>query len=344
MEPALRMSAMSEQRAWMIRAGNDNELIRQFTTNNWVAIGWAEMGDLSDLTSREAIKARYAEVFENASKSKRAVNAGQLHRFVNVFENGDMVVTYDKSAREYHVGYISGGYQYKPSGTDDHYPNVRPVEWEDTIDRDAFTTPAKNTLGGTLTVFSLDEISEEISSLLAGEEVTKDPETEEEETDAPPFHIDVESKSDELISDLVAHIDPEEFEDLVAAVLRSMDYQATTTSSGSDHGIDIVAHPDSLGFDDPMIKVQVKQRSSRTGSGSLRDFIGTLSSGDKGLFVSTGGYTSSAKEEAQRTDRRVTLLDRDDFIDLLIENYEEIETEYRNLIPLKQVYVPTKEI
>lgn len=335
---------MPDQRAWMIRAGNDNELISQFTSRNWVAIGWAEMGDLSDLKSREVIKERYAEVFENASKTKRAVNAGQLHRFVNIFEEGDMIVTFDKSSRVYHVGHISGGYQYKPDGVDEHYPNVRPVKWKDTIDRDDFSTPAKNTLGGTLTVFSLDEISSEIHELLTGEEAKEGVEPEEEEEDAPPFHIDVEAKSDELISDLVAHIDPEEFEDLVAAVLRSMGYQASTTSSGSDHGIDIVAHPDPLGFDDPMIKVQVKQRSSRTSSSSLRDFIGTLSTNDKGLFVSTGGYTSDAREEAERTDRRITLLDRDEFIDLLLENYEDIETEYRNLIPLKEVYVPTKEI
>jgi restriction system protein len=88
----------------------------------------------------------------------------------------------------------------------------------------------------------------------------------------------------------------------------------------------------------------VKQRTSRTGSGALHDFIGTLGAGEKGLFVSTGGYTRDTEEEAERTDRRLTLLDRDDFIELFIEHYEEIETEYRNLIPLKQVYVPTKEV
>lgn len=336
---------MSNDRVWMVRAGNDNELIDQFTSHDWAAIGWEEMGDLSALDSREAIKARYEEAYENASKSKRAVNAGQLHRFVNVVAEGDLIVTYDKSTREYQVGVVTGEYEYEPSGSDEHYPNVRPVDWRHTIDRDDLSTPAKNTLGGVLTVFSLDDIRSELSELLTGERPSDESEeSEEEQEDAPPFHVDVESKSDELISDLVAHIDPEEFEDLVAAVLRAMGYEATTTSGGSDHGIDIVAHPDALGFDDPLIKVQVKQRSSRTSSGSLRDFIGTLSSSEKGLFVSTGGYTSDAKEEAARTDRRITLIDRDEFIDLLIEHYEKIETEYRNLIPLKSVYVPTEEV
>lgn len=334
---------MAENRAWMVRAGNENELIEQFTSQDWSAIGWPEMGDLSKLDTREAIKKRYADAYEKASKSKRAVNAGQLHRFVNVVESGDLIVTYDKSTREYHVGTVTGGYEYEATGSDSRYPHVRPIEWTDTIDRDDFTQPAKNTLGGTLTVFSLDDILSELNELLTGERPDETAEPEEEE-ETPPFYVDVESKSDELISDLVAHIDPEEFEDLVAAVLRAMGYEASTTGGGSDHGIDVIAHPDALGFDDPLVKVQVKQRSSRTGSGSLRDFIGTLSAGEKGLFVSTGGYTSDAKAEAARTDRRVTLVDREDFIDLLIEHYEDVETEYRNLIPLKRVYVPTEEV
>ncbi|WP_420834405.1 restriction endonuclease [Haloarcula marismortui] len=91
------------------------------------------------------------------------------------------------------------------------------------------------------------------------------------------------------------------------------------------------------------MKVQVKHQESKTGSSSLRDFIGTLGADQKGLFVSTGGYTGPAKEEVKRTDRRVTLIDRDRFIELLLTHYEEIEPEYTNLIPLKQVYVPTEE-
>lgn len=335
---------MSEKRAWMIRAGNDNELISQFQTQDWAAIGWPEMGDLSELDTREQVKSRYAESYENASKNKRAVNAGQLHRFANIIEEGDFVLTYDKSSRRYHVGNVVGRYRYDPQGADEHYPHIRSVEWRGTIERDDFSTPAKNTLGGTMTVFSLDDIISEVRELLSGDRPTDSakPESVEEE-DTPPFHVDVESKADELISDLIAHIDPEEFEELVAAVLRAMGYEAATTSGGSDHGIDVVAHPDALGFEDPLIKVQVKQVSSRTGSGSLRDFIGTLGSGEKGLFVSTGGYTRDAQEEAERTDRRVTLIDREDFIDLLIGHYEDIETEYRNLIPLKRLYVPTEE-
>jgi len=36
------------------------------------------------------------------------------------------------------------------------------------------------------------------------------------------------------------------------------------------------------------------------------------------------------------------LLDRDDFIELLLEYYSNLESEYQSIVPLKTVYVPTE--
>ena len=46
---------------WMVRAGNNNTLASQFENKKAVAIGWAEMGDLSDLQTREDFKFLYQE-------------------------------------------------------------------------------------------------------------------------------------------------------------------------------------------------------------------------------------------------------------------------------------------
>ena len=43
-----------------------------------------------------------------------------------------------------------------------------------------------------------------------------------------------------------------------------------------------------------------------------------------GLFVSTGGYTSEAQDAARNAEQRVTLIDRDEFIDLLIQHYDDL--------------------
>jgi restriction system protein len=74
----------------------------------------------------------------------------------------------------------------------------------------------------------------------------------------------------------------------------------------------------------------------------MREFIATLREGESGLYVSTGGFTRDAEIEARGAREPVTLLDRDDFIRLLLEHYEELESEYKVQVPLRKVWVPAK--
>ena len=87
------------QRAWMVRAGNDNELAELVHAKGLVAVGWAGMGDLSELRTRVQFKARYREVSPEDSSGRVAVNAGQLYRFVCEIQQGDYVLTYIKASR-----------------------------------------------------------------------------------------------------------------------------------------------------------------------------------------------------------------------------------------------------
>ena len=334
---------MTDSRGWMVRAGNQNELIELFIDNSLIAIGWKGLGELSEFRSREEVKGRYREVYPEHSKSRIAVNAGQLYRFAHVMEEGDRILTYDKSSRTYHYGQITGLYRFAPENSED-YPHIRPVDWQGEISRDEFSTPVKNTLGSSLTVFSLDEHLDKIESVLTGQpKLDTDREHEDDEEDTPPYFEEVQATSEELISDHIAKLDPFDFEELVAALLRAIGYNATTTDPGPDQGIDIVAHPDALGFEEPLIKAQVKHRKSTTGGPEMREFVGTLGNSAKGLFVSTGGFTRDAKQAAESTSSRVALLGRDEFIDLFLQHYENIEAEYQAKVPLKRVYVPTQE-
>lgn len=326
--------------AWMVRAGNNNELAGQLVDHNVVAIGWKELGDVSDLTTRAAVKSRYREVYPDHSKYRRGQGAGQVYRFAQVIDEDDLVLTYLKAERTYRVGHIAGPYEHQPN-LYKNYPHVRPVEWLDTIPRDDFSAPARNSLGSIMTVFSVDDYVDEIQALLS-DDIPAEEEVEEKEEETPPFFQEVQAQSDELIADLIAQFDPFDFEELVAAVLRAMGFQAQTTSPGADRGVDVVAHPDAFGFESPLIKVQVKHVSSTIGSPEMRSFIGTLRSGESGLYVSTGGFTSGAKTEAEHAHESVRLLDRDDFIDLLLQHYDELESEYKAQIPLRRVWVPTK--
>ncbi len=329
---------MRPQHAWMVRAGNDNELADIVQENDVVAIGWADMGDVSHLETRAEFKQRYRQAEPDASERRVATNAGQIHRFAREIQKGDYVLTYIASSREVLVGIVEGAYEYLDDGYLDHYPHVRQVKWLARVSRDDFGSRARRSLGSRSTVFNLDDHIDQIHRLASGET----PEPDDEDGDAPPFFDEVKAQADELIADMISHIDPYDFQDLVAELLQAMGFRAVSTAAGPDRGVDIIAHPDPLGFGRPRIKAQVKHRKASTSGPEMRSFIATLRDGENGLYVSTGGFTRDAQLEAQGSREPVTLLDRDDFIRLLLEHYEDLDPEYKAQIPLRKLWVPAE--
>ncbi|HCD55940.1 MAG TPA: restriction endonuclease, partial [Halieaceae bacterium] len=102
---------------------------------------------------------------------------------------------------------------------------------------------------------------------------------------------DVINQSKELIKDRINALDPEEMEELVAALFQAMGYRARVSPKGPDRGVDVIASPDGLGLKEPRIKAEVKHRNGSMGSQAIRSFIGALRPGDRGVYVSTGGFS-----------------------------------------------------
>jgi len=100
------------------------------------------------------------------------------------------------------------------------------------------------------------------------------------------------------------------------------------------------ASPDGLGLEQPRIRVEVKHRKGAMGAPEIRSFIGALRQGDKGLYISTGGFSKEASYEAERATVPVTLVDLDALVALLTEHYERLDAEARALVPLKRIYWP----
>lgn len=194
-----------------------------------------------------------------------------------------------------------------------------------------------------MTLFSLAEHAAEIEALVAGKHGGEfRAQSVEEEYSTLELYEEVSGQSEELISDRIARMDPFEFEELVAAFLRAMGYHAARTADGPDRGVDVIAQSDALGLDAPRIKVQVKQRNRRTSAEEMRGLVATLRQPERGLFVSTGGFSREALYEAERAPQGVAVrtLNRDEFIGLLTRYYEALEPEARATIPLKKVFIP----
>jgi restriction system protein len=332
---------------WMVRAGEGSFRYEDFKSASRVSIGWLELGDLSELKTREDFARKVEKGTPGQKKLQVAVSAGQTYRFVREIKRGDSVVTYDSSARVYLVGTIASDYEYNPKEYPEQ-PNIRRVQWRGEVARDVLSVSTRNSLGAISTLFQIPaDAAADIERHLGGSSlpvgvrtadsisatVAPDPEVDD-------LYRDLHAKSLEFIKDRVNELDWDEMQELVAGVLRAMGYKTRISPSGSDRGKDIVASPDGFGFEDPRIVVEVKHRQAAMGSQEIRGFLGGRHDGDKGLYVSTGGFTKDARYEAERARIPVTLMDLGDLVKAMLEQYERMDIETQRLVPLRQLYWP----
>ncbi|MHB8928779.1 MAG: restriction endonuclease [Bacillota bacterium] len=57
------------------------------------------------------------------------------------------------------------------------------------------------------------------------------------------------------------------------------------------------------------------------------------------LIVTLGTFTNHARAFAQ-SKGNLRLIDGDDLVELILEHYEEFDSRYKGLMPLRRVYVP----
>ena len=167
-------------------------------------------------------------------------------------------------------------------------------------------------------------------------------ELEENKTQSQKANLDLlEEQAIAGIKDYIRSKNAYEFQDLVAALLRAMNYHTPFISpKGKDGGLDIVAYNDPLGATSPRLKVQVKHRpDSSVPVDDIRSLTGLLNKdGDIGLFVTSGSFTSEAERSARESHRHIKLLDIDNFIALWQEFYNKLTDEDKNMLPLHSIY------
>ena len=328
-------------KAWMVRS-EGGEVADDFA-RGFVALGWKQLGDLSRKSKRETIRELYDLAYPEHKPGKASGAVAMLDKFRSVIRSGDKVVTYDPRNREYLVGTVCSDYLFDPEQIPD-YPHLRKVEWEGRVSRDRLPVSSRNSLGSTLTVFSLnDEVWASIAAELGSSRPPQLPGTDEEEDELEESREVTESTAHELIKDQVVALDDAQLEQLSAALLRAMGYRTRVTPKGADRGVDVLASPDGLGFQEPRIKVEVKHRQkSQMSAPDLRSFIGGLRDGDCGLYVSTGGFTKEARYEAERSKIPITLLDLDDLVRTIVAHYEAFDINGRALLPLVRLYWPVR--
>ena len=330
------------QAMWMVRA-EGGSLVDKFA-KGVVAVGWGRVGDLTELATREEVRSRCEAAYPDDGAGKTTTTVGILFKFRAAMKPGDKVTTYDPSSRQYLIGDVTSEYRFSASPVGTNWPHVRAVDWLGKVSRDDLSPPTRNSLGSTLTLFAVNEdASAELLGFLAGTRKASDAAASVVKEELSNLKEDEEARAFELVKDAIVALSDRDAEQLVAALLRAMGYKARVMPVGPDRGVDVLASPDGLGLEEPRIKAEVKHRpKSAMGSQEVRGFLGGLRQGDRGLYVSTGGFTKEARYEADRSAVPLTLVELDDLASLVISHYDDFDVEGRVVLPLVRVYLPAE--
>jgi restriction system protein len=141
-------------------------------------------------------------------------------------------------------------------------------------------------------------------------------------------HRRIEAALAEELLDRVRAAPPEFFERLIVNLLLAMGYGGSAANAGralgrsGDDGVDGVIDQDALGLDRVYIQAKRYAAGNSVGPGAIRDFFGSLDrhKAAKGLFVTTSGFTSSARETADYLSKRIVLIDGEQLTRLMIRH------------------------
>jgi len=328
----------TETTVWGIHGGRTGDADSLFLNQNCVALGWHEMGDLSGLAAdREVFKAKARAAYPAWNEPRIINSASQLFRFLHEMKVGDLVCYPSKADRQIHIGEVTGDYRYDES-TSASYPHRRSVKRLRSLARTAFKQGALYEIGSALSFFQLKNFADEFRGAIQRQTTDTSLSTEDETVGVVAEDIE-ETTRDFVLKALARELKGHPFSEFIAHLLGTMGYRTRVSPEGPDGGIDIIAHKDELGFEPPIIKVQVKSTEGSIGDPIVSQLYGKVSGGEYGLLVTLGAFTSQARVFA-RSKHNLRLIDGSELVDLILQHYEEFDSRYKGLLPLKRVYVP----
>lgn len=329
---------------------NDTEL--DLLSGSFVSIGWDLLPDLGHFDGREALKSALREAYPGRKPGSYPVQAGVLYSFSREMSVDDVVIAPNKADRTINVGIVTGDYYFDASAP--LHKHRRPVRWAKTGEsRTTFSLPALNEIGSAITLFRVRRNADEFLNYLESStesEFHAKAATEQQMPEAAAQRADDAVNADRIdlytrdfiAKRLVTAISDREFEELTGDLMRAMGYQARVTQYSNDGGVDVIAHRDPFGLEPPIVKIQCKHTAKPIGGPVVAQLVGRIGATETGLFVSLGSYTPDAVAQ-ERSNPRLRLVTGDEFIDLILQHYEALPRRWREVIPLRRVFVVDEE-
>lgn len=348
-----------ESRAWVVRGGSKGESDQLFLSLNLVGIAFPEFGDLSLITTREAMKAHALEVMPTAKPAAAGNYAAQAWAFRGRIGRGDLVVVPLKNSQHVAIGRVTGDYEYATDGVGVLH-HTRAVEWLRTdIPRTVIGKDLLYSIGAFSTVVQVQRNDAAWRfSVLAGSPDAEDP--GERSGNAPKVATSIETADDAELADaatesgfdidayvsdrITARIrerfDGHRLSQLVGSILEAEGFVVQVSPPGADGGVDILAGRGLFGMDAPRVVVQVKSESKAVSDTVVSQLHGavTRNSADQGLLVAMGGVTRPAEQQLVGHKFRIAVWDSERLQRAIFDNYDSLPPDVKADLPLRRTW------
>lgn len=274
---------------WVVHISNHEPSALRAQEEGFICIGWTRIGNLAPHDTREKMKAAYRKAYPEASDGSVRSSYGQVFRFAHEMQVGDPVVYPINGSRDVLIGDIAGPYRWADDDrrlAENDYANVRKVKWIKRVPRIAFSQNALHSFGGFSSVATSNDYLEEVVAVLKNEKGTPAPAEPQEAPTIPSAETAVGEPKVNLAERAIEETEDyllrqwsrttQQFEQVVAAVFRAMGYTAQVQQGTHDLGVDVVAHPDPLGVQPPLLKIQAKSGTGKIGAKEVKELRGLL--------------------------------------------------------------------
>ena len=330
---------MAEKTIWGIHGGSEGEADGLFIKNKVIAIGWRRVGDLSKYKDREAYKNILEKTYEDMSVGALRNTAGIFYRFVYEMRIGDLVIYPSKPSKRIYIGEVTSEYKYQPDSHEEfiHHHNV---EWKADYPRTRFTQDALYEIGSALSLFQVKNYADEFLAALEGKPESKESALEEETKQVATIAEAVETQTkDFVLKQLYKNYKGEALEVFIVHLLEKMGYHARQAPKNNP-SVDIIAHKDEFGFEAPFVKCQVKSDEGTINLDPVEKLCSRVRPTEYGLFITLSTYNDKAYRYAE-SQHNLRLINGYELVDIILEHYDELDTKYKNTIPLNKVFLPS---
>lgn len=307
---------------YLVRVGEGSKYIEQAKAGSYIAIGWNEVPDLSHVKRLEEIKTVLSTVKADYTPNQMGSAAGQLFRFAKDIQAGDTILS-PLQGGEYLTGTV-GDYYHEATPQDScPYQHRRRIEWNSQpLQKEDMSTSLAYSLGGLLTVYSIDTHASELQALIDGETYTPA---------EKPLRVR------DVILDGLMELDGRQFEHFVSHLLGIIGFSAEATQYVGDKGIDVNGVLNAEGLANITLRVQVKRVNSTIGNKDVLSLRGALAQAEHGCLVTLSNFSASALQEAEAPGKvPIKLIDGQDLAGLILKHFDELDDQYRGLFSIRK--------